>query len=106
MDPTGLSRADWWKIFDRFNQTVERLTKSGKRMDNGYANNLVRGLHTITGGLFGQKYMGCVEQAWAVLSAEADSGQHYDDKWTFELSGTDELRLSADNPGPHHWVTA
>lgn len=109
IDMNGLSPEDVAKIKETFKNQVSAMTSSGQRRDPGLMNNYSRSLNDLTGGMLGSPFKGCIEQA-DVLQNVLSSGK-YDDKWSFNLVGSDLPHLEPQltfgfNPFAHHWVEA
>lgn len=73
VDPLGLSEVDVRRIHDLFNNTVEGMTKDGRRHMNPYLNNFLSS--------FGASYLGCGDQE-SVVRYQFEK-REYDDRWTF-----------------------
>ncbi len=91
----GLSAKDVKDFHDKFDLVVDELTKSGQRMSPGAINNINRSLSDLTGGKYGEPYLGCWEQADKLLDGYSD--QSTEDTWNCKI-------VSRLFPFPHSWV--
>ena len=89
VDILGLSEEDVNKIIDSYLKIEDEMTKNGERTDPGILNNIQRSLYDASDGKLGHNYLGCGEQAGKVK--DGISGDKYDDQWSFELDGSNNL---------------
>ncbi len=91
--------ADFIKMKKVFRETILLMNKQNLRRDsdsfiNGCINNFDISAYKITGGLIGEGYLGCGEQAeFMMLSLKDES---YDNDWVFTIEGI----------YVHYWVEA